>query len=299
MKLSGVRGLAVNDAPEPKNEEALCAAVGKFVGERRRETLVELGRPEDTERHRKAVERVFESPTGRFVVEHTRIESYPGQIEDGRKFGALLGPLEQVFTDRLPLPEGKYSLTVAAGAAGLVRERELAEVRMALGIWIANIAPTLQPHRPGVSGHTATARPDGVPFEVRLQRWSAPGSSRLLSYRSIPEDLERLREARVNTALHAKIGKLAAAKREFSATESILILESDDIALANSDAVGQAIRAVRGEHTELPDTIYLVETNRGLGWQLWVMKAGNSVFPDIDSDVGPFEIRDDTPPSFD
>lgn len=276
---------------EPKNDQAVCSAVARFVGEQRHEALVELDRPDQRERRRKAVELVLQSPTRQFVVEHTRIESYPGRIEDGQKFMTLLEPLERVFGARLP--DGKYSLIIEAGVARRVRRSDAAQVRLAVALWVLSTAPTLSPHGPGVTGFSVRAQLEGVPFEVTLQRWSAPGESRLLIYRSIPPELERLRKERINVALHKKLGKLAEAKREFSAAESILILESDDIALASHDVIGHAVRAALADHAELPDTIYLVETDRGLGWQLWLMKTGDSVFPDIAFGVGPFDLRKD------
>jgi hypothetical protein len=62
-----------------------------------------LDRPDKPDRTRetakrdrtpKTVEMVLESPTGRFVIEHTRIECLPRQIEDGHRFATLLEPIE-------------------------------------------------------------------------------------------------------------------------------------------------------------------------------------------------------------
>jgi len=116
------------------------------------------------------------------------------------------------------------------------------------------------------------------------------GESRILIKRFAPDDLETKRRERINTALQKKLPKLAAARREFNATESVLVVESDDIALANSSAIADGLRTALQHHQEPPDTIYLVETDRGLAWQLWVMKANGQVFPEIAADHGPFDL---------
>ena len=73
----------------------------------------------------------------------------------------------------------------------------------------------------------------------------------------------RAPQERIAIAVEKKAGKLAAAKRQFAPAESILVLESNDFALANHAVIGDAVRAALAAHAELPDHIYLVETNRG------------------------------------
>ena len=77
---------------------------------------------------------------------------------------------------------------------------------------------------------------------------------------------------------------------------SILILESDDIALANRHVVSQTVNASISARADVPDLILLVETDRGLAWQLWVVKDGNAMYPAVD-EPGPFEVAipDDDP----
>jgi hypothetical protein len=49
------------------------------------------------------------------------------------------------------------------------------------------------------------------------------------------------------------------------------------------------LRTALQDHQATPDTIYLIETDRGLAWQLWVMRANGQVFPEIENH-GPFEL---------
>lgn len=279
---------------EPKNEEAVCALVKRFIEHERNETLAVEKQPDKVDRSRQAVELVLASATARFVVEHTRIESFSGQIKDGQQFVALLEPLESELTGRLP--EGKYDLIVDVGACGAVNRTKSDEVRTALREWVVNTAPTLAQHPDRDHRDlkwSTTATPRGVPFPVTLQRWHRlgpmqPGESRLLIMRHTPKgDRESLRSQRINTALAKKLPKLEAAKAEYKA-ESVLALESDDIALANAFVIRDAVRKELNEYANAPDTIYLVETDRGLALRLWVLKeAGRAT---ADEEFGPVDV---------
>ena len=55
--------------------------------------------------------------TSEVELEHTRIESFPSQIRDGKDFSRLLAPLEREFSGILP---GIYWLIVPVGATGTV-----------------------------------------------------------------------------------------------------------------------------------------------------------------------------------
>ena len=181
------------------------------------------------------------------------------------------------------LPEGKYDLIVPTGSSLRVRAADSEKARAAIRQWVVETAPTLAAYSDDDRNEqrwSVTATPPGISFPVTLQRWSHPGQSRILIKRFRPEALETseveraddagrsdvaasgLRSQRIDTALKKKLGKLANAKREFEATESILVLESDDVALANGSVIGDAIRESLKDHEELPDTIYLPRRNR-------------------------------------
>ena len=81
-------------ATEPRNEERVCKAAKRLIEERDGGPLVDTECPDKTEHRKQAVELLFESPTKRYAIEHTRIESFPQQIADGKAFSCLLEPLE-------------------------------------------------------------------------------------------------------------------------------------------------------------------------------------------------------------
>ena len=110
----------------------------------------------------------------------------------------------------------------------------------------------------------------------------------VLVARFSPPALDGARRARVDTALERKCSKLAKAKDVYDAT-SALILASDDIAPANLHVVSKTVIAAIRARVDIPDMILLVETDRGLAWQLWIVKEGNNAYPAIEV-PGPFEV---------
>ena len=98
----------------------------------------------------------------------------------------------------------------------------------------------------------------------------------LLISRFAPDDLETKRQTRVQQAIDRKYRKLAREKAK--GRESILILESNDIALGNSGVVGDAVAKALATCPEPPDRVYLVETD-GRPWYLYRLKEGADIYP--------------------
>lgn len=241
-----------------------------------------------SERQNEAVELVVESSDARFAVEHTRIESFPDQIADGQAFPQLIEPLETSL--RGALSPGRYRLTVDVGAASRVRRKDFDVVRGAIEGWAVEKAPTLNPdpnegQNPRDTTAKVTKTPANVPFEITVQRTPSVQVSVFVS-RFSPPDVEKARRTRVETALQKKCGKLGTAKQAFAAT-SILVLESDDIALANRNEVSRTVVDAIKARDHVPDMILLVETDRGLEWLLWVVKDGDAIYPALERS-GPF-----------
>lgn len=77
--------------------------------------------------------------------------------------------------------------------------------------------------------------------------------------------------------MEAKLRKLAEARGE--AGESILVLESNDLALGNYVDIATAVVSEVENRPDVPDVICLVETEAGA--DVWVIKERGSLFPDI------------------
>jgi hypothetical protein len=235
------------------------------------------------------------------VIEHTRVESFESQIADGRRFSDLIGSLEHSLVPSLPL--GTYEIIVPSLAAQSVPGRQAEAVRAAIEAWVVHTAAGelklgpdgdfAETDRIDERPWSITEQPPGVPFEVTLQR--RPPDDRVVVFvmRFTPPEIEDARRSRIRTALARKCPKLAAAKQQHEAL-SVLLLESDDIALANRHVISEAVVGELKGRGDRPDFVFLVETDRGLAWQLWVVKDGDRQYPAIE-EPGPFEI--DTPKS--
>jgi hypothetical protein len=117
--------------------------------------------------------------------------------------------------------------------------------------------------------------PEGVPFSVTLH-CSGKTSSQLLVSRAVPDDLEALRLQRLREALGRKCPKLSVHKAD--GRETVLVLESNDIALGNNSVIAKAFVQALGERTDPPDRVFLVETE-GRPWYLWTLKEVEDVYP--------------------
>ena len=89
---------------------------------------------------------------------------------------------------------------------------------------------------------------------------------------------DKRRAERIRRALEAKIPKLLNDARK-SGSESLLVLESDDIALSNVFEVAVAFKTACEGMASLPDLVFLAETDAGVP-HVWVLKDGVVMLPD-------------------
>ena len=261
---------------EPKNEEAVCRAVIKVVEQRTGEALRIVARPDQTDRSQPAVEMLLQSPAGRrYALEHTRVESFPQQISDGKAFADLLEPLEAKLSGTLP---GPFWLIIPVGALDAVRRNAFNEIRQDIEKWVASAAGSLdgEEESEGDGTFTTTVVLPSVGFPVTLRRTKLTGS-KLVIMREAPADLDNLRAQRIAQALAKKLPKLAGQKA--AGLETILALESNDIALGNRAVVGQAVREALATRNDAPDLIYLIETEIS-PYAVWPLKDGVMIYPD-------------------
>jgi hypothetical protein len=274
---------------EPKNERQACAGALRVLEVRRNEQIGIVSEPDRNERQHEAVEIVAASARVRFVLEHTRIESFPEQILDGKQFTDLLSVLETSLPSHLP--PGTFEVLIHPRAAGTVPRNQQTVVRDAIARWVLQTAPTLKlgpddDSRDDDDPWSVTEAPPDVPFEVTLQRTPPEDKTLLYIARFSPADGDDARRQRIRTALDRKCPKLFQAKMAEDAL-SVLILESDDIALANRHVISEAVVAEIQQRPDTPDVILLVETDRGLGWLFWVIKEGERQYPELDN-PGPY-----------
>ena len=245
-----------------------------LLARRRGEHIISAHTVDAVVRDKPAVEWIFDTPTAKFAVEHTRIESFSNQIGEGKLFAQLLAPLESELAGKLP---GAFFLIVDVGAAK-APNTEHAEIRRILAEWVLAKGAELEPEeQSGPDGNCdITERPSGVPFEVTLYR-DADCDSRLFIIQNLVGDLQSLQRDRIRTALDGRV--------------SILVLESDDVALANRRAIASATVAELSSRNDAPDIVIWARTSTN-PWKAWVLKDGTKTHPDV-SAAGPYALGPD------
>jgi len=98
-----------------KHEKRVCEAVISIIEKRKNVLVDKIEYPDEQERNEQAVDMLLKWSSGEIALEHTRIESYPQQIEDWSQIRKLLRPLEAMLAGKLPDP-GHYELSVDVGA---------------------------------------------------------------------------------------------------------------------------------------------------------------------------------------
>lgn len=257
-------------------QKVVCEATCAFIAKRKNIVFSTVRIPDEGERNKEAIDMHCVGKDLELVLEHTRIESFPEQITNGIWLVNLLKPLEESLSNSLPMP-GHYNLVVASSAIAGVKNKD--RIRLALIKWIKEKAPMLEIGSPATAPrHYIREIPTGVPFEVTLYRWPRM-DGRFLFSQYIPDNLRERRKERIRRAFEDKCPKLKAAKTKDSIL-SVLVLESNDIALGNHVDIGiVAIEEISLREKDIPDEIYLVETEIK-PWVLWVLKEKFYLFPE-------------------
>jgi len=257
----------------PINQDACCLLVRRVLSARVGLSIELTDSPDLRERNRRAVEQVWHAASSSYVVEHTRIEAFHGQIKDDHVFRSLIEPLEQELSGLVPL---RVSLSVDVGAASDVRG-DYSGVRREIGVWFREVAPALATNQ---RVHTTLL---GVDLRVTLWRDAAGlTDGRVLVSRFSDLDVTSQRRKRLLIAVEAKCPKLNEAALEHDA-HSVLILESNDVPFGNHVEIADALECALQGRTDCPNYVFLVETVEH-PWVVWVLREHDERFPDI-SDV--------------
>jgi hypothetical protein len=248
-------------------QDKVCDFVRHIISARTGETIEISGRPERDERNREVVEQIWESPTRRYAIEHTRVEAFEGQIANQERVKRLLFPVKRVIADRLP---GYFTLAVRADDLAAARFNETAaQVEIARLVLEAATAVSI--------GETVSLSSNALPFTVDLHLRHKDSSS-LTLITDIHGDPDELRLSRTRRALDAKCPKL----KEWSADgrTSVLALESDDFQHSNVFVIYKAVERALRERNDLPDVVILVESDAA-PMNAWVLKDGNRFGDDV------------------
>jgi hypothetical protein len=261
-----------------EHEKKVLNTIADFISKRKSISINEIYYPDDVERNKKAPDMLMKSSSIEIVFEHTRIESYPGQIDDSVRIRQLLKPLESMLVGKLPIP-GDYHLSIDIGTVKGAKATK--PIQSALTAWIQEKSPLLQlpsPYEP-FDKHYLKGKPKGVPFEVTLYRFQG-GNGKFWITLAAPKDLEKKIRERIGIALEKKCPKLRTARSD--KRMSILLFESNHIFFGNYLQTAEAIVKQCPLRNDIPDDIYLIETWPD-PWFAWIIKDGANLFPNIDN----------------
>ncbi|MGA7711880.1 MAG: hypothetical protein WCA81_08270 [Rhizomicrobium sp.] len=277
----------MRDAEDPFHEGMALDAVLRLIEER---DGVKRSRGFDPEaqRHASPVDYCCTLGDELIALEHTGIEAFPGQIRTGRETSKLLDPLMERLKGFASATEC-FRLYVPIEATTGIKTKDVPAVRDALETWIRATAPAIEATRYGSrSKHPATARPDGVPFDVTLRRFSeAQAMGGVFCYQRVTGPVEGARAERLATSRDKKFGKLAAWKAEAGA-KTILVLEDVDMWISNEQLVAETFAKIEAGHADQPDEIYVVATFVDL-WHVTCLRRSGKTFWDDGESSWPVE----------
>jgi hypothetical protein len=263
------------------NEGKACDAVLRHIEAREHAMRCDLIFPEKT--HSVGpVELVCTVGTRRFAFEHTRIEPFAGHIQLEAEAERHFKPITDRVASQLPA-DSRFELEVPAGAMLGLSDRAARPIQDALVRSILATAPGLPTARPGrYILPIQKVTPPGVPFAVSLHRWPRDGFPFPFVIRHLVEgDVEAGRLQRIRDAYNRKVPKLL--KWKSSGAQTILILEEDDILLANHFNVADALFQIEGSRSDRPDEVYLLSVLTSM-WLITRLRVGGTTLYDIPVD---------------
>ena len=283
------------------NEGKACDAVVRSLERRTGHDRADLWCPEKAGAD-PPVELRFKLGNRHYAMEHTRIEAFEHQIQTGVRFAQLVEPVIEALNGKLP-GQAIYELHFPLHTSLKANERRLKELQRRLTEWTRENATKLHERACDAAAEQATSQrravsitdtPPRFPYEVTLHRWERRGLGKreqgwLGAARVAAENMEPSRTTRLRKALDDKRGKLRTCKGQ--GAQTILVLESDDIALSNHVIIGDALLKALDGHTDAADEIYLVETQLE-PWIVRRMKHGDECWPDVTEDYQEFDADD-------
>ena len=183
---------------------------------------------------------------GTFAIEHTSIDIIPDQRRDAAYFVQVVKSLEDEFRGKLT-----FRLILTFPYDGIKTGQDWPKIKTALRNWVLAEAPKLS-----IGHHVINDVPD-VSFEFYANKRSSNRTGVLFG-RFVPYD--KTLPARLRQKLDRKVEKLSRYKGQNKTT--ILLVESDDIALMNDEIIRDGLRLAYPDG--LPqglDQIWLADTS--------------------------------------
>lgn len=201
--------------------------------------------PDKTERNRRACDAYAEALGVRpLAIEHTNVETFQQQKQDSARFSEVCGVLETELKAHFP-----YHVTLIIPTFAIQTGTDWKSITDALREWLLTQVSILPVGR---TDHQV----EGVPFRITIWKGDRPGRWFGVA-RTAPPTLETTEI--VTAALNNKNNQLQ--RYRANGDETILILETDDIALINHVELYKAfIQASARAPTPNIDQVWIAQT---------------------------------------
>ena len=269
------------------HEGKACDAVVKLLEQSRGHSRADIRYPEK-DGNGPPVEVRLKLGSDEYALEHTLIEPFENEIRGGVALELISSPVRELLSS---LSSRACYWLVVPGDLQLPRNGDRRqEALRCLVDWIVNSAGAMPPLGRSEFGRgsqvcDAFVRSKLAHFrgEFELQRWPdaavtpwQPGSVEFV--RDCPLDLEEQRRRRLERALSKKRPKLQRCRA--SGARTVLVLESDDLALTSFTSVGDEVVRISPDCKDGIDEIFMVETATD-PWLVWPMRQDQHRWPRV------------------
>lgn len=274
-----------------RNERLACDAVARVIEDRFHARRQNERAPE-RDRTGPPIDFAFSIQGREYAIEHTEIEAFEGQIRAGTDFETFAEPIQLRLDRSLPTP-GTYHLDFPIDPTAGIRRPDHSRVQDQICRWAQEAAAELCGLEPLRKSRLEAPRGQhgrrertfqGVRVVLRREvHWALNErfDGRVFAGRYAPQELDRLREERIQRAVDKKIAQLATSKRDGAVT--VLILENRDIAVTNHIIVGDVLAELLRNRTEIPDEVFFVDAALET-WTVMSMFRDGILWPDEETD---------------
>ncbi len=260
------RPQATSMSRQERTIEQFCARLSAIEGQQVR--IVE--RPDRDNPGQGGCDAIIDRGGCRFALEHTTVDSVVNQRADDARFNQVVVPLEEAIRRAHPDSWVEIIVPVHAIPTGTDWSQIAGAIRAGCIQAIAQM-PFGEEYREFAL--------DGVPFPVWICRREDRHNPVCYVMRQAPRDLHTHLENNMARAIREKRDQLAFYRTQGLPT--LLLLDSDEIALANRDSLAGAFRrAADREPPEEFDEVFLAVTWRVPIW-IYPVKLYSRLYPDL------------------
>ena len=285
----------------PNYEGKVCDAIIRLLEDRTRKKRTAIRRPE-CDGFSPPVELQLRLGAQKYAVEHTRLNTFPGQIRTDVTFWAIAQPIEAELKGKLPGP-GRYVVCLPTDPFVTQHFRRF---RSRLMTWVRKEASALhkgimeaRPEVPTPQDYRAsvTCDPIDFPYSITLQcfvpwQFVQDSHGRLVAraranelnelgtigfVSASPDGVDNKRQDELRRALDRKCPKLARCKFE-GGDRTVLVLEDRDFQLSDDFWIQPIMPDLLAERDDVPDEIYFIRTGQNI-WDTWIVKFDETFWP--------------------